>query len=156
VHRLYFASRKSGSTCLGTNLATTESSSYLCNTFKPFPKTGTQWLDSNQILKCVHCIQYIRYPEAKHLSRIGLTNKIGTVGDIPTCFPKAASNAPLDDNIEIYQALRESLQETGPSPAIVVADDRHFNVILIKPQLKSVMLFDPFGTGFLQSVEDYV
>jgi len=48
------------------------------------------------------------------------------------------------------------LQETGPSPAIVVADDRHFNVILIKPQLKSVMLFDPFGTGFLQSVEDYV
>lgn len=29
----------------GTNLATTESSSYLWNTFKPFPKTGTQWLD---------------------------------------------------------------------------------------------------------------
>ena len=43
----------------------------------------------------------------------------------------------------------QQLLETGSSPAIVAADDKHFNEILIKPPLKSIMLFDTFGISLL-------
>ncbi len=121
---------------------------YLNNTFQPFSSTGKQWLDAEQVQKCIQYIQYTCYNQVKHLSALGVTHKVGATPQMQTCFRKAGSTAPLDSCAEISLTLRDSLQQSRPSPVVVFSDKNHFQVILMNAASKMVTLFDPFGNGF--------
>lgn len=53
----------------------------------------------------------------------------------------------------IAQVLRDTLDPTGPCPAIVVGDGMHFRNVLINSRTKTVSLVDPLGSGFFSDVK---
>ena len=138
--------------------AATECKSLQClnNTFRPFSRTGEQWLDAAQVLKCIQYLQYTRYTHAKHLATAGITHEVGSTAQMQTLFRTAGSNAQLDSSVDTSQTLRDSLKRSGPSPVIVFSDNSHFQVVLMNAVSKMATLFDPFGSGFPAPVRDTV
>ena len=59
---------------------------------------------------------------------------------------------PKTSQSDIAGTLRKTLSSDGPSPAIVVGDDIHWQIILIDARSQTVAFIDPFGSGLLQDI----
>ena len=67
---------------------------------------------------------------------------------------QANTNSALEYSTDISQAMRDALSPDGPSPAIAFGDNIH--LMLINARRKHVDFTDPFGIGFLRSIETSV
>ncbi len=69
-------------------------------------------------------------------------------------FAKFSQNPLRKPNswFDIAGTLRKPLFRDGPSPAIVVGDDIHWQIILTDARSQTVAFIDPFGSGFLQDI----
>ncbi|KAL3155044.1 hypothetical protein ABBQ38_011564 [Trebouxia sp. C0009 RCD-2024] len=121
---------------------------------EPFSRCGTEWLDSNQILKCSLYLLHTQYQGAKHQNIYGLTHTHSSNEEFLQKLGKAANNRRLDHSTCIAQAMRDAMSVDGPCPAVVVGDDTHFRTVFINARTKSVSLVDPFGHGFSEEIKD--
>lgn len=120
--------------------------------YNPFSRCGTEWLSSNQILKCSLYLLHTQYQDAKHQNIYGLTHKQCSNVEFLSWLGQAASNNKLDPSTCIAQALRDAMSTEGPCPARVIGDNTHFRTVFINARIKSVSLVDPFGQGFSDKI----
>ena len=136
----------------GTKRSHTDS--YDCSSiYTPFSKTGTEWLSSNQIERGLLYLLHAKFQQAKHQNLQGTTHTTAANAQLIAKLREAGSGNQLEDVVGIAQVLRDTLDPTGPCPAIVVGDGVHFRNVLINSRTKTVSLVDPMGSGFSSDVK---
>ncbi len=103
----------------------------------------------------MHCTLYLlhmHYPTATHQNMTGVTHSVVPRDELLFKSREASGQVPTTSQSDTAGTLRETLSRDGPSPAIVVGDDIHWQIILANARSQTVAFIDPFGSGFLQGI----
>ena len=76
--------------------------------YAPFSYNGQDWLNSNQILKCVLYMLHIKYSTAKHQNLAGVTHPVAQLQELLTKAKQAGTNKALEASNDIPQVMRDS------------------------------------------------
>lgn len=96
---------------------------------------------------------HAKFQQAKHQNLQGTTHTTAANAQLIAKLREASTGNQLEDVVGIAQVLRDTLDPTGPCPAIVVGDGMHFRNVLINSRTKTVSLVDPLGSGFSSDVK---
>ena len=77
--------------------------------YETFSYNGQDWLDSNQILKCVLYMLHIKYSTARHRNLVGVTHPVAQLQELLTKAKQAGTNKALKVSNDIPQVMRDLL-----------------------------------------------
>ena len=125
--------------------------------YKPFSATGSDWLKTDDIVRCLQLLLYIKYPHAGHQPPMGPAHEVHTQENLELQFLAATHTLTSSgDRTNFPNTLHASLKPDGPCPSIVFGDHVHWRVICINSRDKTVYFIDPFGSGFPQPTQTLV
>ncbi len=119
--------------------------------YLPFSTTN-EWLSNDQIMHCTLYLLHMHCATAADQNMTGVNHSVVPREELLFEIREATGQVPNTSQCDIAGTLRKTLSTDGPSPAIDVGGDIHWQIILTDARSQTVAFVNPFGSGFLRDI----